>query len=53
MAKKITKMDNETVAVVENIQRRSISTKTDLEKRKQSLLDAVADIDEMLAVFTA
>ncbi len=52
MAKTITRMDNENVAIVEDFQKRNVFLKTDLEKQKVALQQRISDIDELLAAFT-
>ena len=51
MAKKIVKVNEKTVAVVEDLRR--IYSKEQLELERPKLVQRIADIDELLAVFTA
>lgn len=52
MAKQILKVNDQNVAVVEDFQRRNVFKKEDLEKNRADFVKRIADIDELLAVFT-
>ena len=49
MTEKITKIDENNVALISEA--RAIHSKTTLESQKQNMLDRIAKIDELLAVF--